>query len=136
MTPCPYRICLLGIRCISACRIFFDIQTEESVVLEVLDVQPRDRHLLLMSRELVINRNVPETKSKFLCGHDERHWFVAGVPESAPVSSVATAMEALKPALVRDLERGLRGKRERRQGRKTPTFKRQGVSGSSSQPVN
>lgn len=115
---------------------FFDIQTEESVVLEVLDVQPRDRHLLLMSRELVINRNVPETKSKFLCGHDERHWFVAGVPESAPVSSVATAMEALKPALVRDLERGLRGKLERRQGRKTPTFKRQGVSGSSSQTLN
>ena len=105
---------------------FFDIQTSESVELEVLDVQPRDRHLLLMSREPATSRNAPETKSKFLCGHDERHWFVAGVPESAPVSSVVTAMEALKPGLVRDLERGLRGKRERRQGRKTPTFKRQG----------
>ena len=24
-----------------------------------------------------------EEKSKFLCGHDERHWFVAAVPEGA-----------------------------------------------------
>ncbi|MFO0960881.1 MAG: hypothetical protein U0800_26160 [Isosphaeraceae bacterium] len=35
----------------------------------MLDVQPADRHLLLMFRE-------GEQKSKFLCGHDER-WFVA-----------------------------------------------------------
>ena len=51
---------------------FFDIQAAESAELEVLDVQPRDRHLLLMSREPAISRNAPETKSKFLCGHDER----------------------------------------------------------------
>lgn len=105
---------------------FFDIQATESIELEVLDVQPRDRHLLLMSREPAESRNAPEIKSKFLCGHDERHWFVAGVPEAAPVSSVVTAKEALKPALVRELERGLRGKRERRLGRKTATFMRQG----------
>lgn len=105
---------------------FFDIQTAESIELEVIDVQPRDRHLLLMSREPAAGRHAPEIKSKFLCGHDERHWFVAGVPEATPVSSVVTAKEALKPELVRNLERGLRGKRERRQGRKTPIFKRQG----------
>ena len=38
-------------------------------------------------------------KSKFLCGHDERHWFVAAVPEEARgVTGVATAKEALQPA--------------------------------------
>src|SRR5215510_7765273 len=58
--------------------------TEAEVV--VVDVQPRDRHLLLLVRD-------GEGKSKFLCGHDERHWFVAAVPESArSVTGVKTAM--------------------------------------------
>ena len=60
----------------------------------MLDVQPADRHLLLMVRE-------GGEKPKFLCGHDERHWFVAAVPESAPVGTVRAAKEALKPAEVR-----------------------------------
>jgi len=38
--------------------------------LVVLDVQPRDRHLLLLSRSAA-------EKHRFLLGHDERHWFVA-----------------------------------------------------------
>jgi hypothetical protein len=66
-----------------------------AVDLEVVDVQPRDRHLLLLVR------NTGE-KSKFLCGHDERHWFVAAVPESARgVTGVKTAKAALQPDLVR-----------------------------------
>jgi hypothetical protein len=61
----------------------------------VVDVQPRDRHLLLLAR-------VNGEKSKFLCGHDERHWFVAAVPEAARgVSGVATAKAALQPEAVR-----------------------------------
>jgi hypothetical protein len=32
---------------------------------------------------------------KFLCGHDERHWFVAEVPRG---TTVREAKEALKPA--------------------------------------
>ena len=35
-----------------------------------------DRHLLLLVRD-------GDEKSKFLCGYDERHWFVAAVPEAA-----------------------------------------------------
>ena len=66
-----------------------------SVDLEVVDVQPRDRHLLLLVR------NSGE-KSKFLCGHDERDWFVAAIPESARgVTGVETAKAALQPDLVR-----------------------------------
>ena len=58
---------------------------------EVLDVDRTDCHLLLL------HRNGP-SKSKFLCGWDERDWFVAAVPESAGgVTGVASAKEALQP---------------------------------------
>lgn len=76
--------------------------------LVVLDVQPRDRHLLLLSRSAA-------EKHRFLLGHDERHWFVAGIPESTPVSRVRDAKQALKPDLVQSSERGVRTKyRDRR----------------------
>jgi hypothetical protein len=76
--------------------------------LVVLDVQPKDRHLLLLSRSAA-------EKHRFLLGHDERHWFVAGIPESTPVSRVRDAKQALKPDLVQSSERGVRTKyRDRR----------------------
>src|SRR3954469_19879135 len=84
---------------------FFEIvqQPGDEVEVAVLDVQPADRHLLLLVRE-------NGEKSKFLCGHDERHWFVAGIPETAPVGTVRQAKEALKPAEVRmaQASKGLR----------------------------
>jgi hypothetical protein len=79
--------------------------------LVALDVQPRIHHLLLLSR----NGN---EKHRFLVGHDERHWFVAGVPEATPVSRVADAMQALKPESVLQGERNIRSKdRDRRNNR-------------------
>ena len=76
--------------------------------LVVLDVQPRDRHLLLLSRK-------GQEKHRFLLGRDERHWFVAGIPETTPVSRVRDAKQALKPDAVLISERGLRPKyRDRR----------------------
>ena len=76
--------------------------------LLVLDVQPGDRHLLLLSRS-------GREKHRFLLGHDERHWFVAGIPESTPVSRVRDAKQALKPDVVQSSERGIRTKyRDRR----------------------
>ena len=71
--------------------------------LVVLDVQPSDRHLLLMTRSAA-------EKHRFLLGHDERHWFVAGIPESTPVSRVRDAKQALKPDVVQSSERGVRAK--------------------------
>ncbi len=77
---------------------FFDVRfagTGRMVELEVVDVNRTDRHLLLLVRN-------GEEKSKFLCGHDERHWFVAAIPEEARgVTGVAAAKAALQPALVR-----------------------------------
>jgi hypothetical protein len=79
---------------------YFDVRFAgggRDVELEVVDVQPRDRHLLLLAR-------IGEEKSKFLCGHDERHWFVAAVPEAARgVTGVLTAKAALQPSAVRAL---------------------------------
>jgi hypothetical protein len=74
----------------------------------VLDVQRDDRHLLLLSRN-------GEEKHRFLLGHDERHWFVAAIPERTPISTVRDAKNALKPKAVRLSERDLRIKdRDRR----------------------
>jgi hypothetical protein len=83
------------------------------------DVAVLDRHLLLLLRE-------GQAKSKFLCGHDERHWFVAGIPESAPVGTVRQAKEALKPLDVRRVQarHGLRARARER--RKNAAFIRQG----------
>jgi hypothetical protein len=105
---------------------YFDIQANGDADVDVLDVQPKDRHLLLMVRQPADRPGLPDTKDKFLCGHDERHWFVAGVPEKAPVSSVVTAKEALKPDAVRDREQGKKGKRKKRLRRKTDVSIRQG----------
>ena len=87
--------------------------------IAILDVQPADRHLLLLVRE-------GKDKSKFLCGHDERHWFVAGIPEKAPVGTVRQAKEALKPTEVRSIQvrKGLRAKARNR--RKNAAYIRQG----------
>lgn len=105
---------------------FFDLRAVDLDDVAVLDIQPKDRHLLLMVRQPPERPGQPETKDKFLCGHDERHWFVAGVPENASVSTVITAKEALKPDLVRHIERGKRGKRTKLHRRKTEAFIRQG----------
>ena len=74
---------------------YFDIGVEATdlVEYEVIDIRPRQKHLLLMARR-------DNEKQKFLCGHDERHWFVCAVP-GASVSNVISAMEALQPAEVR-----------------------------------
>ncbi len=91
------------------------------VDLEVLQVKPKERHMLLMARFLDA-----KTKEKFLCGHDERHWFVAAVPDHRGVTDVRTAMEALMPPAVRvaNNRRGQTGARRYR--RRNPAHRRQG----------
>lgn len=65
-------------------------------------------------------------KQKFLCGHDERHWFVAAIPESAPVGTVRQAKEALKPAEVRTAQARCRIDARDANRRKNDAFIRQG----------
>jgi len=100
---------------------FFDVglRPGAAVEVDVLDLRKRERHLLLMARE-------GGEKSLYLCGHDERHWFVAAVPERAGAANVATAMEALKPREVLEAQarQGVKGKDRRR--RKNAAYRRQG----------
>jgi hypothetical protein len=95
----------------------FDLYVPEGIELEVLDVHQQDRHLLLMTRD-------GEVKARFLCGHDERHWFAAAIPEATPVTTVEAAREALKPEPVRQATRTLR--RKERARRRTDAYVRQG----------
>ena len=99
----------------------WDFDPEETQV-QVLDVQPKDRHLLMMLKTKVGNNAFD--KDKILCGHDERHWFAAGVPQSS--STVNTAIELLKPPEIREAQARRGGKRKNRNKRKNDTFLRQG----------
>ena len=101
---------------------FFELRTparlRSALNLSVLQTDKRDRHLLLLVRR-------PEDKlDRFLCGHDERHWFVAAVPGGA--SSVAQAKEALKPAFIRTRQNQLGVPTRSRNLRKNEVFRRQG----------
>jgi hypothetical protein len=100
---------------------YFEAVPDQARAIEVtvLDVQPDDRHLLLLVRE-------GSEKHKFLCGHDERHWFVAAVPEEAPVGNVRQAKEALKPGPVIDAQARNRLGSRARNLRKNAAYKRQG----------
>jgi hypothetical protein len=91
--------------------------------VSILDVQPQDRHLLLLAR---IGEGRERVKSKFLCGHDERHWFVAAIPEAAPVGTVMQAKQALKPREIRETENRKGFRNKQRNTRKNEVYLRQG----------
>lgn len=90
---------------------YFLVRKRADASLEVLDVQTGDRHLLLLSRA---GDGRQAVKARFLLGHDERHWFVAAIPESTPVSTVTAAKQALKPEEVVREERAIRVKARQR----------------------
>ncbi len=89
----------------------FTISLRPDTTIEVADFRPRRRHLLLLLRD-------GNRKHKYLCGHDERHWFAAAIPEDARgVATVRSAFEALRPPEVRealDRRRLAPGDRDRR----------------------
>ena len=99
---------------------FFDIRLarDERVEYEVVDVRPDMRHLLLLGRR-------EGEKEKYLCGHDERHWFVCAVP-GASVSGVVGAMESLQPRIVRRAVSVSVKRHKTRLGRRNEAFVRQG----------
>lgn len=99
---------------------YFDIVIgpNDLVEYEVIDIRPSMRHLLLMARR-------ENGKQKFLCGHDERHWFVCAVPGNF-VSNVVNAMEALQPLEVRTAVRRRVKRIKNRLRRRNEAFVRQG----------
>jgi len=102
---------------------YFQITKDPEVDLQVLHLDVKDRHLLLMARRPSERLHQPPVSSKFLLGHDERHWFVAGISR-ASVSTVAQAKDSLKPVVVKEAEKGLSRKHLNR--RKNAARVRQG----------
>jgi hypothetical protein len=110
---------------------YFDLRLPpgSKTQVDVIDVRPSDRHLLLMAKPLPARPGVAVTwdrKQKFLCGYDERSWFVAAVPETAGASNVRTALAALKPSAVQAAEARQRVPSGQRNRRKNRAFVRQG----------
>ncbi len=99
---------------------YFDIRlpSNASVSYEVVDVDERLRHLLLLARD-------GNSKNKFLCGHDERHWFVCAVPGNG-IARVRDAMEALQHVEVRLAVNSQVKRAKHRLRRRNEAFVRQG----------
>src|SRR3954462_227570 len=103
---------------------FFELRVPthltESLDVSVPQAQPKQRHLLLQVRKVGEKLQL----DRFLCGHDEREWFVAAVPGGA--SSVRQAMDALQPADVRIALARNQVSSRKRYARKNRAFRRQG----------
>lgn len=103
---------------------FFELRVPKelsgSLDLTVAQAEPKQRHLLLQVRT---HAGKPQL-DRFLCGHDEREWFVAAVPGGA--SSVRQAMDALQPAEVHEALARNQVSSRKRYERKNRAFRRQG----------
>lgn len=95
----------------------FIVNLADGATAEVVNLDAKDRHLLLSTNDNGV-------KAKFLCGHDERHWFVAAVPERAAATTVRAAKIALQPEQVQEALKGV--KRSKRGKRRNAAFVRQG----------
>jgi len=103
---------------------FFELRVpthlRDALDVSVMQNEPKQRHLLLLVRNTVGQ----EKLDRFLCGHDEREWFVAAVPGGA--SSVRQAMDRLQPAAVQWSLARKEVPFKQRYTRKNQAFRRQG----------
>ena len=94
---------------------YIELRHRVPISVVIQDVQPEQKHLLLQ----VVGGG---QSRKCLIGHDERHYFVAGVEPST--RDVLDAMHRLQPAEVREKAQKL--PKGRRFARHNEVFKRQG----------
>src|SRR5215831_12114369 len=103
---------------------FFELRVpthlSDTLDATVMQSEPKQRHLLLFVRK---PGDKPQL-DRFLCGHDEREWFIAAVPGGA--SSVRQAMDALQPVAVRRAIASNKVSTNKRYARKNRAFRRQG----------
>jgi len=98
---------------------------DKELVIYATDVQPKQRHLILVG----VNENTnPNPKindvQKLLCGHDERHWFAASVSNN--ITKVHQAMDDLRPTMVTEALKRKGVKLQNRNKRHNKAFIRQG----------
>lgn len=112
----------IDIRKIGKKEVFvLDTYDNSNLEVSIIDTNKDIQHLLLMVTDLTIKKNDTSGKpriSKFLCGHDERHWFVASIPESANATNVRDAIQALKPQEVVQAEKRYKRRKQNRNKRK------------------
>jgi hypothetical protein len=92
-----------------------------SITAKVLDVDRKRRHLLLD-----VTHRGSNQYQRYLCGHDEFHWFAAALPQQRDATTILAAMESLKPQAVLKAQDSHRVKRSRRRRRRTKAYVRQG----------
>jgi len=94
----------------------FELWLNRDVEVSVPEVQSRARHLVL---------RVGSAEARtYLCGHDERQWFVAGVKDNP--TSVEQAMRLLQPPAVRAAVIAAKLKHNQQFLRRNAAFIRQG----------
>jgi len=116
---------------------FFEVHKGKDVDLSISGVDAKDRHLLLnvktpsVPKRVVANRWFVQNMeaedahfAKFLCGHDERDWFVSSISSAA--SDVRSAKESLKPVVVRQIQNRIGVKTSDRNRRRNEAYVRQG----------
>jgi hypothetical protein len=106
----------------------FVIETKNNDILKelsVLNIDPSDRHLVLM-RKTKTDRSGIFDISKYLIGHDERNWFVGGIPDGSSVTTVSQAKDALKPQTVHQSLKTKNVKSKKKNKRKNKAYIRQG----------
>src|ERR1035438_3032078 len=103
---------------VTVVRGVFLVQKPERVNLQVVSQDVRDRHLLLMAKAGKVNQ-------KFLCGHDERDWFVAAVPATA--TNVQQAKDSLRPLEASVALDQHKVRRNKRHNRHNPAYIRQEI---------
>jgi hypothetical protein len=104
---------------------YFDIEInpEDDPDFLIVNVEPKDRHLLLVIKQETEREGFSQ-KDRYLCGHDERSWFVAAVPGGA--TTVYDAKENLKPAEARESQSSKKVKNKNKHKRHNEGYKRQG----------
>jgi len=92
---------------------YFDLAvSNDRVDFHLLQSNRSEQHLLLLASD----------RQRFLCGHDERHWFIAGIADR--VSTVREAKLSLMPAQIS--EQVKRFSPDEINNRNNAVFKRQG----------
>lgn len=90
--------------------------------IAIIEARPDIKHLLLMIKDPAQDPAI----LKYLCGHDERHWFAAAVPEYAHAKNVEDALQALKPAEAMQAQKSKGLRKKNRHKRHNKAWKRQG----------
>jgi hypothetical protein len=100
------------------------INAPEQVDFGVLALDARRRHLLLQAWTVARDES-RSARFRMLCGHDERHWFVAGIANRS-ANSIDAAMESLKPGTAKRAQAAKHVRAKRLHSRRNAGFLRQG----------